>query len=638
MKVNYFEYRFVQMMDLLEKAKRLPTKSGCYLLKGVKEVKEVKGVKGESAVILYIGKAKNLKLRVSNYFQSSRKDIKTSKLLSRVKDFDFILTASEEEAFVLENHLIKKHIPRYNIMLKDDKTYPYIVIDEREPFPQILYRRRVPKKKSKKVYGPFVHGMNISGVLRTIVKAFKLRDCSLKEFNSRTEACLLYQLNQCSAPCVEKISEIEYRKKLKLAMGFFEGNGRKSLLVLEKKMKEFSKKESFEEAMIVRDYISTLKGFMEKSLQKNSEFFGEESSFDVIAYHERGKRIDLSIYMVRNKVLLGNKNFYFLNDEASESVENMLMTQLFQYYSDLQETVPESIFTMFQFKKNKLLKEGLKECGIKDVCKIKTHLKSLMILAKDNAKEHQNMRLKSEESIINGLQKLKDLLNLKELPDCLECFDIAIFQGSSPTAGQVVFTKGRLHREKYRFYHLEEREEGNNDYQMMKEVLKRRLKYGSLPDVFIVDGGKGQVNIFSKVLKENLLSIPVIGIVKAKSHSDFQSAHLKKSEERLVFEGEGKEERPTYFLKNNKSLLMIITQMRDEAHRVSRRLHHKKERKRVLSSWFDNIQGIGPKTRTKILKKLDIPIHELTKINEDELAHYLGIGKGIARKILNAIS
>ncbi|MCR9204012.1 MAG: GIY-YIG nuclease family protein, partial [Halobacteriovoraceae bacterium] len=214
------------LLKLQEKARSLPRKPGCYLMKS------------SQGKVLYVGKAKDLKARVATYFQNSAKSPKTEILVSHIRDFDFLLTESESEALVLENNLIKKHAPKYNIMMRDDRSYPYVVVDFNDDFPRLIYQRRVKRGEGKKVYGPFVHGSGIAEVLRIIVKSFQLRDCNKREFLSRKEPCLLYQIKQCSAPCVGKISKNEYLDDLQLAVNFFENKGEQSVEILEKKMFE----------------------------------------------------------------------------------------------------------------------------------------------------------------------------------------------------------------------------------------------------------------------------------------------------------------------------------------------------------------------------------------------------------------
>lgn len=557
------------VVKLEEKARILPTKPGCYLMKNKAEQ------------IIYVGKAKNLRARVSSYFNNSPKNAKTEILVSHIRDFDFIITENDAESFVLENNLIKKHSPKYNIRLKDDKSYPYVVINHNEEFPRLEFVRRVKRAKGLEVYGPFVTGSNIWQVLQILTKSFSLRDCKLSDFKSRKEPCLLYQMNQCSAPCVGKISSDDYSRDLKLGIDLFSGQGHKAMKELERKMQLAAEAEEFERAAQIRDNLQILGEFANNFKQTNAEL-DNEKDIDIVAFYQGEIEVDLSIYMMRNGILLGHKNFSFANIDIEESLEDSVMNFLFQYYSNTYDSLPQLIVTQFKEEDNQLFESAV--ITLSKNIRVRSPQKkydSLLNLTRDHAFEQQRVRMSHEDSVYVGLNKLKDLLGLKERPVVLECYDVAIFQGSSPTASQIVFHDGKPDKKNYRYYHLEERPEGNNDFAMMRELIMRRSDNGNLPDVFIVDGGLGQVNVFKEALKELNIPIPVIGIAKSKvvkTKDGFKSEEIKKSEERLIIPGRSN----PYMLNQNRSLFKIIVQMRDEAHRFSRKLHHKEEKKRLI--------------------------------------------------------
>lgn len=556
-------------IDLLDKAKILPTKSGCYLMKN------------KNDQIIYVGKAKNLKARVTSYFNNSAKNPKTEILVSHIVDFDFMMTETDAEAFVLENNLIKKHAPKYNIRLKDDKSYPYVVINHAEPFPRLEYIRKVKKTSKQEVFGPFVTGSNVGEVLRVLTKVLNLRDCTLSEFRKRKEPCLLYQMKQCSAPCVGKISEEDYQKDLNLAIDLFKSSGKKIQKDFERKMYEASEHEEYERAANLRDHLALLNHFIENFRQENAELF-DDKNLDIVAFYQGEDEVDISIYMMRNGLLLGHKNFSFSNLDLTEEVIDEVLNFLFQYYAETYDVLPDLVVTQFDDDINKEFENALR--SLKEKIQVRSpgnKYHSLLELTRDHAFEQQRVRLLNQDSVYVGLNKLKDLLGLRERPVILECYDIAIFQGKSPTASQIVFHDGKPDKKAYRHYTLTEREEGNNDFAMMQELITRRIDNGKLPDVFIVDGGLGQVNVFREVLKEFKISVPVIGIAKSKvvrTKDSFKQEEIKRSEERLIIP----ERKNPYFLSQNKSLFKIIVHMRDEAHRFSRRLHHKHETKRVL--------------------------------------------------------
>lgn len=562
--------RQMAIVKLEDKARLLPTKPGCYLMKN------------KNDQIIYVGKAKNLRARVSSYFNNSPKGPKTEILVSHITDFDFIITENDAESFVLENNLIKKHTPKYNIRLKDDKSYPYVVINNNEPFPRLEFIRRVKRGKGVDVYGPFVTGSNIWDVLRILTKSFALRDCKLSDFKTRKEPCLLYQMKQCTAPCVGKITPEDYERDLSLARDIFSGSGVKTIRELEKRMMEAADHEEFEKAAQIRDSLSVLTEFANNFKQSNAEL-DRERNIDIIAYYQGEIETDLSIYMMRNGVLLGHKNFSFSNLEIIDSAEEAITNFLFQYYSSTYDSLPQLIVTHMSEESNKLLEAGV--ATIDETIRVRPPQKqfdSLLNLTRDHAFEQQRVRMLHEDSVYVGLNKLKDLLGMRERPVVLECYDIAIFQGTSPTASQIVFHDGKPDKKKYRYYHLEHRPEGNNDFAMMKELITRRVDNGHLPDVFIVDGGLGQVNVFREALREFNIQIPVIGIAKSKvvrTKNGFKNEDIKRSEERLVIPGRTN----PFMLNQNRSLFKIIVQMRDEAHRFSRKLHHKEETKRVFN-------------------------------------------------------
>jgi excinuclease ABC subunit C len=556
-----------------EKARLLPTKPGCYLMKNKAEQ------------IIYVGKAKNLRARVTSYFNNSEKGPKTEILVSHIVDFDFIMTENDAESFVLENNLIKKHAPKYNIRLKDDKSYPYVVINTNEPFPRLEFIRRVKRGKGIEVFGPFVTGSNIWDVLRILTKSFSLRDCKLSDFKKRKEPCLLYQMKQCTAPCVDKISIADYNKDLNIARDMFSGSGIKTIRELEKRMDSAAEDLEFEKAAQIRDSLIALNDFANNFKQANAEL-DSDRNIDIVAFYQGEYEVDLSIYMMRNGILLGHKNFSFSNLDIEERVEDLVLNYLFQYYSGTHDSLPQLIITQMNNESNELLESGVNTLDkLEKPIRVRSPQKqydSLLNLTRDHAFEQQRVRMLHEDSVYVGLNKLKDLLGLKERPVVLECYDIAIFQGSSPTAAQIVFHDGKADKKNYRHYHLQELPEGNNDFAMMRELIIRRVDNGNLPDVFIVDGGLGQVNIFKEALKELKIEIPVIGIAKSKvvkTKDGFKNEDIKKSEERLIIPGRAN----PYYLNKNRSLFKIIVQMRDEAHRFSRRLHHKEEKKRVFN-------------------------------------------------------
>lgn len=613
-------YRKKRVLDLLDKANTLPTSSGCYLMKN------------STDQIIYVGKAKNLKSRVMSYFNNSQKSPKTLILVGHIRSFEFILTSSDPESFVLENNLIKEHRPKYNIRLKDDKSYPYAAVDLGAEFPRLDYVRR-PKARSKlELFGPFPVGFNISEIIKVLTKIYQLRDCSDHEFNSRTEPCILFQMKQCTAPCVGHVNTEEYLGQIDQALSFFKGKilFNRSLKALEKQMLILAKKEEFERAAFYRDQIEVLRNFHEKSFKQNVELQNTKD-IDVVAFFVGDEEVDISLYLVRHGNLLGHKNYHFLKADMLEETQEEVSRFLLQYYLDNKELIPREIVLGLDDQMTINLKNALESMHDEKLKVINSSKKyqGLLNSTLEHAKETQRVRIENQDSVFVGLNRLKDLLGLKERPKTLECYDIAIWQGKSPTASLIYYYEGRADKTRYRHYHLTELPEGNNDYAMMKEVFSRRLLKGDLPDVFVVDGGIGQVNTVKKVLDEFKIETPVVGIAKAKDIKKlgFRNSEMKSSEERLIIPGRSN----PYILNKCTSLYRTIVQMRDEAHRFSRRLHHKTEKKRVITSWVNELKGVNQKTRDLILKNNSSSLEGLAKMNVNDIQNYLGIDLKYAR-------
>ncbi len=609
--------------ELLDKAKTLPRSPGCYLMKNVYNE------------VIYVGKAKNLKNRVKTYFDASEKYSKTQALVKRIKDFEIIMTESEMESLILENNLIKQYTPKYNIRLRDDKTYPYLEINLNESFPRLIYTRKPKKKKNIKIYGPFPEGSYLKSTIKTLTKVYNLRDCSLTEFRSRKTPCILHQIHQCSAPCVDKISKENYHQDLKEVEKFFSSDSKRKKIIknLEDKMINLSNSQEFEKAILLRDSLSTLKLYNDESIKQKVEFQENLKDIDLFSYHYSEEEIDLAIYEIRNSLLIGAKNIHLINQfKDSEEFYQNIPSIILQYYSK-KNTFPDYLILDLEKNTEKKVAEALKKISKSKIKVVKpgNKFRTLFETTHEYARNSQRMRKENYQNILKGLKKLKDLLTLDELPRDLECYDIAVWQGQSPTAAQITFKDGKPDKKNYRYFHLTERLEGNNDFAMMEEVLERRLKYQNLPDVFIVDGGKLQVNSFKKILNKHQLKIPVVGIAKSRLHPNYKNDLRNKSEERLVIPGRTN----PYTLKKNIELFRIVTQMRDEAHRFSRKLHHKQEKKKFIHSDLSEIPGVGKITIKKILSVHTGNIYELGKLSIQDIMNNFSLSEKVAQKIYN---
>lgn len=610
--------------ELLDKAQSMPQEAGCYLMKD------------KNGRVIYVGKAKKLRSRVTSYFNNSAKGLKTEYMVSHVQNFDFIITRSDAESFVLENNLIKEHSPKYNIRLRDDKSYPYVQVNWSEPFPRLEYVRRPKKGKGKELFGPYPPGSNISMIMRVLTKSLGLRDCSLSEFKGRKTPCLLYQMKQCSAPCVDYIDAKKYEEELNFAAGFFQGpiKAKRTVTRLEAKMSDYAEKEEFEMAGIIRDHIQLLQDFLEKSYDQKVEMHQGEKNIDIWSYWNGSEEVDISVYMIRSGMLLGHKNFHFVKSEVIEEVDLEVLSKIVQYYSDPEEILPEMVIVDFEENEIPAATEALKTYGVSKVQGLSKKYFPMIEMCRKHAEETQRIRMTNMDSVYMGLNKLKDLLNIKERPRILECYDVAIWQGQSPTASQIVFEEGKADKQKYRYYHLETRPEGNNDFAMMREVISRRIDNGNLPDVFVIDGGIAQVNTVTAVLNELKLEIPVVGIAKSKdlTSGEFRTTGaVDRSEERLIIPGRTN----PYILSKCPPLFKIIVSMRDEAHRFSRKLHHKAESKRTFTTWLDEVKGLGEDSKKKVLTGLTMGKDELKEYAVNDLMNFFGLKQAQAKVLWN---
>ncbi|MBT3234861.1 MAG: excinuclease ABC subunit UvrC [Bdellovibrionales bacterium] len=603
---------------LLKQVESLPDLPGCYLMK-----RWTSSAKEEDEII-YVGKAKQLRARVKSYFTGRSDSLKTSILVGHITHFDFIVVGSETEAFILENNLIKKHSPRYNIRLKDDKSYPLLVVNLNEQFPRIVYTRKVSRQRGRNqlVLGPFVEGGQLSVALQILAKFFGLRQCSLREMRSRKQGCLLHQMKQCQAPCMGMAKERDYQKRLELVISFFKsGNGGEQVIELfQEKMLVAAKQEEFERAALLRDQLDRLHRFWQQDRGGDSLQLDGVGDLDLVASHVGEQEIDLLIYLVRSGQLVDRRNFYFLLDDCHDGHDGQILNHLLQYYQQGFHTPPSTIVIPHSKGEQLQLSDALngyfKSLGRVDTkITIRSYgrkFASLARMAADDVFQQQQVRLSSHQSRYQGLAKLQQLVSLEELPLRIECYDIAVWQGSSPTAAQVVFRDGLPSKDDYRHYHLEELPEGNNDFAMLGEVLRRRLAHGSYPDLFLVDGGKGQVTVFKRILSSVGVNIPVVGIAKSRQAGTC---------DRLILPSVAN----SYSLSQSPPLSQILVAMRDEAHRFSRRLHHQQEKKRVLHSWVEQLPGIGPHKQLHILNRLDLTAAQLARLGSTKISQRLQI-------------
>lgn len=555
---------------LLEEAKKTSQSSGIYLMRD------------KNDVILYIGKAKNLKNRVSSYFQAAvHESPRTEILVTNITHFEVILTETEAEALILECSMIKKHKPKFNVMLKDDKAYPYIRIRTGQDFPRLEWTRKVIKDGSR-YFGPFVSAYAAKQVLQLLNETLMLRDCSDNTFKHRSRPCILYQMKRCTAPCVNLISKEQYHQDIQKAIQVLEGKNKDLICSLKDQMEELSQQEEFERAAYYRDQIQNLsivtqtQGIEQPGKDQNQDFFG------IARDKTQAQGV---ILQVRSGVMVAVKQFHFENIEEETSDSEVLTQFIAQHHLDIQKELKKTEVAYVQaseiiseiIPEEKELLENAFELKINSP-KSKEE-KQLMSVALANASHSlESKKRTSKDHGIKALEEIQKKLGLDKLPQRIECFDISNIQDSDPVASRVVFINGRASKNDYRKYKIKT-VEGQNDFAMMKEVLSRRFsnKEDALPDLVVIDGGKGQLSQAVAILEEiDVQGVDVVGLAKARTESDFESSEVKQSMERIFLPGR----KNPVMLKPGTSSFQLLTHLRDEAHRFAVSYHRHLRSKR----------------------------------------------------------
>ncbi|MGE0631605.1 MAG: excinuclease ABC subunit UvrC [Pseudobdellovibrionaceae bacterium] len=608
--------------DLKLKVKDFPTQSGVYIMKNVAQK------------IIYVGKAKNLRARVKSYLGESRDlSSKTKILVGHLTEIEYILTKTEVEAFLLEASLIKKHRPKYNIRLKDDKAYPYIKLSLADEFPRLYLSRKV-KRDGSMYFGPFTSGAAVFGTIRFLNRTFKIRDCTDGMFKTRKRPCMTYQIGRCTAPCVASVSKEDYAADIEGARLFLKGQDKKVVKKLTERMKLAATEEKFEVAAKLRDSIFSIEKILEKQAVVNDT---SEIDQDALSFHgdERGVLVEM-VHIRHGRVLGSRSHFLPQVDMVAESDDprDFIVSFLNQYYDD--NFIPDEVLLPIDLGHDldPLLEAVLKERGGHEV-KVRFATtgkhKQLVDMASENAKSHFEKYVTKSEEKNKGLEEIQRKLHLEKLPKRIECFDISNFQGAESVASQVVFEDGVPARDQYRRYKIKT-VEGPNDFASMKEVLTRRLKHVEYddPHLIVVDGGKGQLAVAMRVLEElGRKDIPVVGLAKARTDSDFTSSEVETTEERFFLPGRSN---PVIFRKNNEGL-HILTGIRDEAHRFAITYHRKLRENSSLESQLDMIVGIGEKRKKLLLTKYP-SVDAVANADVEELAKLQGFNRVLVERIL----
>jgi len=589
-------------LNIKEKLEHLPEKPGVYLLKDAK---------GE---ILYVGKALSLKKRVRSYFQKGPISPRMASLILQICDVEWIITDSEAEAYLLESNLIKHYHPRYNIQLRDDKSYPYIKLTSSDPFPQVFLTRN-PKEDGSQYFGPYTNVKAARKTLQLIQRLFPLRRCKGK-LPHRSRPCLNYHIKECSAPCVGKITQKDYSFLVKGVSLFLQGHYESLLSQLEEEMQRASREEKFERAAKLRDCIRAIQRLSQT--QKVSSFKGGDRDLIALAFDE--KVACVLVFLIREGKIIDKKHF-LLNINRQDDEEDIMTSFVKEYYNKA-SFIPPQVLLQSPIKESTSIRRWLTERRGKNVeleVPRRGEKAKLMELAKKNARLIlEQDKAKDKE---DALRQLKEYLNLKEKPLRIEGFDISNIQGKEATGSAVVFEEGRAKKTEYRRFKIKS-VEGIDDFAMLSEVIGRRYRRllkeeGVLPQLILVDGGKGQVSACLRELKKlGLDHIPLVGLAK-----EFEEVYLPHRSSPLN-------------IPQGSAALRLLQEIRDEAHRFAHSYHRRTRRKKVISSSLDEIPGVGEKTKKLLLAHFK-SLNQLKGKSVEDLKRIPGIGEKTATKILD---
>ena len=608
------------MFIIEEELKKLPAKPGVYIMHGEKDE------------IIYVGKAISLKNRVRQYFQSSRnKGAKIERMVTHITRFEYIITDSELEALVLECNLIKEHRPKYNTMLKDDKSYPFIKVTVNEPYPRVLFARRMKKDKAR-YFGPYTSGGAVKDVIELVRKLYQVRSCnrSLPRDTGKDRPCLYYQMKQCKAPCQGYISQEEYRKNINKVIKFLNGDFQDTIDELMVKMQKASEEMRYEDAMEYRDLIHSIEKIGER--QKITGYGQEDRDIIAVAMDEsedlRDQDAVVQVFFIRDGKLIGRDHFY-LRVAKGDTKAQVLSSFLKQFYAGT-PFIPSEIMLQSEIEDADIIEEWLTTRR-----KQKVHIRvpkkgtkeKLVELALENARmvlSKDRERIKREEGrTIGAVHEVEDWLGLENVVR-MEAYDISNISGFESVGSMVVYEKGRPKRSDYRKFKIKW-VQGPNDYASMEEVLTRRFTHESngefdsfarLPDLILMDGGRGQVNIALKVLNNLGISIPVCGMVKDDHHRT-RGLYFDNVEIPIDTSSEG---------------FRLITRIQDEAHRFAIEYHRSLRSTEQVHSILDDIPGIGDTRRKALLRKFK-SVENIRDASEEELAQTESMNAGSARQV-----
>lgn len=577
--------------------------------------------------VIYVGKAKNLKSRVRSYFSSS-KSLKNKFLSQQIHSMDYILTDTETEALLLEAVLVKKHKPRYNIRLKDDKSYPYIRVSMKDAFPRFYLERRF-KKDGSLYFGPYTESYNVRTIIRFLNETYQVRDCSNGFMKSRKTPCITHQMGYCTAPCVGDVNEKKYSLQVQKALDFLKGRGPKVIDDLKKQMKKKADQQFFEQALSLKNRIISI----EKIWEKQSVWDSKHKDFDILSSFGDGRSFLFEILHIRSGRLIGHFSHFekeALWQKSTVELKEQFLAFLTQYY--MAHLIPDKVIVpeLFSISFCRKIQNVLKRISEKNMAVFypKGRLeKKRQKMAEKNSKNHFQSFLKKEESIQAVLLELKKKFHLPAYPERMECYDISHFQSQAVYASQVVFENGVKKPQDYRIYKLKEK---NDDYLAMKQVLSRRFSHKEIPfpQLILIDGGKGQLKTALRVLKEMDLShLSVLALAKEKG-----TGKVKNLNEKIFMPNR---KNPVVLLPQNK-VYQMLARLRDEAHRFAISRHRKKIRSTLTVSALDSVKGIGEKRKLLLLKKFKT-VEKIKNMDPLLFSKESGFSEKLSRNIISSL-
>jgi excinuclease ABC subunit C len=610
------------MNTVSEKLTNLPSRPGVYLMRD------------KAGKVIYVGKAKDVRARVRAYFNNSDERSQIQFLLRKVENIETLVTSNDKEALILENNLIKQYKPRYNIRLKDDKSYLSVKVTTQHPWPRILATRKIVKDGNR-YFGPFSSAVAARETIDIIEKHFLLRNCTDHNFRNRSRPCLQYQIKRCMAPCVLDVPQDAYREQVRQAMLFIEGKQQQLIEELRQRMQAKSDALEFEAAARIRDQIQAVEKTLEK--QRMVSHWGADQ--DIFGLYREGGFIEVQVLLVRQGKLTENLSYSLQDLEfPDEEIFGSLLTQFYQG----QRFVPDEVLLPVTLEDREAREEYLadrKGRRVEILSPQRGDKRHLVQMAEENAKQSFAERHDQEKAREAMLRDLQMQLHLKRYPQRIECFDISTIHGRNAVGSMVTFIDGEPNKNFYRHFRIKTIDEfsGGDDFGMMLEVLKRRFnrraEEADLPDLIVVDGGRGQLAMALTAMAElGIEGVDAVGLAKMRVQAAARSVDIERLEERVFLPGQSN----PVILKRNSNALFLLQRVRDEAHRFAITYHRKLRSRQTLYSALDRIPGVGAARKRALLRAFG-SVKRIEEASLEELLKMPSMNEQLARDILEAL-